>query len=220
MNLHVESRILWDKVLKETKNKIAMDIGANTGGYAAQMLDAGFEVWAYEPVNDVRQKMEERLKGRHGLTVRRVAISDERGVISNVNVQSCWTLVPDGSGLERAAEYVGKPPFNVITSTIDHECDQLMIVPGFIKLDVDGYEFKALRGGVRTIQTYRPPILCEFNCYINKLGQSPEEFVRFITETLNYRIESMDGEVVACSWEAVAPHWPYHSPYDVMLLPN
>lgn len=220
MNLHVESRVLWDRILKDTQRKVALDIGANTGGYAAQMLDAGFEVWAYEPLADVRKKMEDQLKGFRGLTVRGAAISDERSVLRNVNVQSCWTLVPDGSGLDRSLEYTGKPSFDVACSTIDHECSTLIITPGLIKLDVDGYEFKALRGGITTIQTYRPPILCEFNCYINKLGQSPEEFVRFITETLNYRVVSMDGKVEMRSWEEIAPHWPYHSSYDVMLLPN
>lgn len=221
MNLHVESRILWDKVLKETKRKVALDIGANTGGYAAQMLDAGFEVWAIEPVEDVRLKLMANLLPNPKLHIAGCGISDKIETIPNVSVQSCWTLVPDGNGLDRALEYTGKPTFTLYCTTIDQFCEwHGGIAPGFIKLDVDGYEFKALRGGVRTIQAYRPPILCEFNCYINKLGQSPEEFVRFITETLNYRVESMDGEVVACSWEAVAPHWPYHSSYDVMLLPN
>lgn len=220
MNLHVESRILWDKVLKETKNKVALDIGANTGGYAAQMLEAGWRVYAIEPVADVREKMCAYIGSHPMLHVSAYGISDNVETIKDVNVQSCWTLVPDGSGLDRSIEYTGKPKFNLHCTTIDQFCEVRGIAPGFIKLDVDGYEFKALRGGVRTIQTYRPPILCEFNCYINKLGQSPEEFVRFITETLNYRVESMDGEVVACSWEAVAPHWPYHSSYDVMLLPN
>lgn len=220
MSLHVESRVLWDRILKDTQRKVALDIGANTGGYAAQMLKAGFEVYAIEPVEDVRMKLVANLYPNLKLHVAGCGISDKNEIIENVSVQSCWTLVPDGSGLDRALEYAGKPTFNLYCTSIDQFCKWHSITPGLIKLDVDGYEFKALRGGVNTIQTYRPPILCEFNCYINKLGQSPEEFVRFITETLNYQVVSMDGEVEMRSWEEIAPHWPYHSSYDVMLLPN
>lgn len=221
MSLQTYTMDLFHRTLASVGGGMALDIGANTGGYSKMMLDAGFEVWAIEPVDDVRKKlMAELLAPNRKLHVAACGISDKIEEIPNVSVQSCWTLVPDGSGLDRSIEYAGKPTFTLFCTTIDKFCEWHGITPDFIKLDVDGYEFKALRGGVQTLLKHRPPILCEFNCYINKLGQSPEEFIRFITETLNYRVVSMDGKVEMRTWEEIAPHWPYHSSYDVMLLPN
>lgn len=221
MSLLSHSDEMLHRVLREADRPVALDIGANTGKYTSLLLRCGWEVWAFEPVPDVLEKLVANVGSNPKVHILNCGISDRVDFIPNVSVQSCWTLVPDGSGLERAAEYVGKPPFTLHCTTIDTICNAPeKVAPGFIKLDVDGYEFKALRGGVQTLLKHRPPILCEFNCYINKLGQSPEEFVRFITETLNYRVVSMDGKVEMRTWEEIAPHWPYHSSYDVMLLPN
>jgi hypothetical protein len=39
--------------------------------------------------------------------------------------------------------------------------DELGLDPFFIKLDIQGYEFQALKGGERTIKTYEPILLVE-----------------------------------------------------------
>jgi FkbM family methyltransferase len=226
MNLFVVSQDLFDKEIASCTNKKALDIGANTGGYTHTFLCHGFEVWAMEPVPDMFDKTVEAHGTNPKAHLFKLAISDKEEVVKDVSVQSCWTLVPDGTaGLSRSIEYLGKPTFDLQCTTIDEFCrahgeNGEPLAPGFIKLDVDGYELKALRGGVKTILAHRPPILCELNCYINKLGQSPEEFVKLVTETLNYRFVSMDGKVEMTTWAEIGPQWPYHSSYDVMLMPN
>jgi FkbM family methyltransferase len=226
MRLSSSSEELFHDMIAFGNGRAALDIGANTGLYAGKLLSQGWEVWAMEPVPDMFDKTVEAHGTNPKAHLFKLAISDREEVIKDVSVQSCWTLVPDGTaGLSRSIEYLGKPTFDLQCTTIDEFCrthgeNGEPLVPGFIKLDVDGYELKALRGGVKTILARRPPILCELNCYINKLGQSPEEFVKLVTETLNYRFVSMDGKVEMTTWAEIEPQWPYHSSYDVMLTPN
>lgn len=48
-------------------------------------------------------------------------------------------------------------------TSIDHLAAVRDIVPDLIKIDVDGYEGKVLRGGIKTFAKHRPPIMLELH---------------------------------------------------------
>lgn len=213
----------WLKELENARYKLAVDIGANTGGYARAMADRGFEVLAFEPVKAVYDEMLEHnktAKNNHLIRTYPFALSDADSTLHNVQVLMCWTLAPEGTGgLETSAEYKGKPSFSIETRRLDGilEAENVKNV-GFVKLDVDGYEPWVLRGARRMLLRDRPSIMCEFSAYPEKLGTPIECFVNQIFD-LGYVIASPDRSVVLDRWSQVHPIYPYHTSYDVMLIP-
>lgn len=207
----------WLPELANPRFWTAVDAGANTGGYSKIMADQGLTVYAFEPVPDVFDTLN-RTHGESDLIEPLpYAIGDEDGAEHEVNVLSCWTLAPSGTGcLEPALEYANKPPFKIKTITLDTFLNGARL--GFLKLDVDGWEPRVLRGARQTLLQDRPPILCEFSNYPAKLGTPIECWVNQIFD-LGYVISSPDRKTVLRRWKDVHPIYPYHSSYDVLLLP-
>ncbi len=216
--LHVNSWALYQKCMDEATCKVAVDAGANDGGYTETLRNNGFFVYAFEPV----PTMYEKIVTRHGKDpncfLSGYGLSDRHELIHNVTVLENWTIGKPGmGGLSTKPEMIESDNFDVAATTLDcFFCGRRV---GLIKLDVDGYEFKVLRGAEKTLRRWKPPILCEFGKYIAALGESPEEFVRFIFD-LGYNVVSMDGWNTFTSWEEIQPQYPYDSTFDVMLMPR
>lgn len=65
-----------------------------------------------------------------------------------------------------------------------------------IYLDIEGYEFNALKGGIETIQKFKPVIAVEINRNINYYGTTPDELRSWI-KGLGYRfVFSMNSDEV------------------------
>lgn len=211
----------WDayhKAMASASVRVAVDIGANDGGYTRTLVEAGFLVHAFEPVPKMFRKLVEAHGSNKSVICNNVGLSDNSETIRGVTVLEAWTLAPPGTGgLRVSPDFSDDGKFDLTCITLDSYIDGRKV--GLIKLDVDGYEHKVLRGSVKTIAINRPAILCEFGCYIEKLGGSAEEFVNFIF-SLGYSIVPMDMNSVFTTWEQVQPQWPYHTTFDVMLLPN
>ncbi len=212
--------IAWDWCMKYCDHsKIALDIGANDGGYISAMIGNGFNVIAFEPVPDMFDKCCERFLGDSRVVINNIGVSDKSGWLKNITVLSAWTLGDSKElGLDIALDYKEKETFDVQLVTLDETVGDLKI--GFIKLDVDGYEFKVLRGAEKLLLAQKPPILCEFSCYIEgTFKEKVEDFINYIF-FLGYDIMSMDGLNVFNAWEQVKPYYPYNTSFDVMLIPK
>lgn len=205
--------------MDEAKIRVAVDAGANDGGYTHTLAVHGFEVHAFEPVPSEFAKCLEKHKDNPKVICNNLGLSDREEVIENVTVMAAWTIgrPEDGTGLATSPGFREKPRFDMRTTTLDRYLDGKDI--GLFKLDVDGYEPKVLAGAAETIARCKPPILCELSCSIHKLGKHPAEFCNNIF-AMGYSIWSMDGEMECTTWEQVQPFWPYHSSFDVMLLPR
>lgn len=219
--LHVNSWDAYNKAMDEAKIRVAIDAGANDGGYTHTLLEHGFRVHAFEPVPREFAKMLARIGRTEMAILNNYGLSDKMDVVKGVTVLEAWTLghVGDG-GLQQSPNYKDEPPFDLRLTTIDDYVQYVWNTKvGIIKIDVDGHEFKVLRGGETVIRRDKPAILCEFGCYLNKLGEDPEAFVNFIFG-LGYDVWSCDGKNRFTSWAEISPQWPYHTTFDVMLLPR
>ena len=215
--LHVNSQILYERCLREATIKVAVDAGANVGGYTNTLLEHGFSVHAFEPVPSVFKDLQLRFGSTPRVKLNQLGLSDSAYAMTDVTVLEAWTIgKPGDGGLQVKPEMKDSPVFDIHTISLDSYLGHKRI--GIFKLDVDGMEPRVLRGAAGTLIRDHPPILCEFSCYINKLGHSPEGFINLIL-SLGYHIWSCDGENKFSSWQEIAPHWPYHSSFDVMLLP-
>lgn len=215
--LYACSQDLFNYCLETCQPKIAIDVGANDGGYTNIMLKQGYVVTAFEPVPDVFEKLRQRYADNRLVHCVPAAASDRLETLHNVTVLCAWTIGdPAKVPLSVCPSYEGKPGFDVETVTLD-SLDWPGGV-GIIKLDVDGYEHKVLRGAWELLTTYQPPILCEFSGYIAKCGDDPRQFVEDIFR-LGYHVFSCDGKQRFSTWREIEPCYPFDTSFDVMLIP-
>ena len=201
--------------------KIVMDIGANIGGMFLSFIGNGVnKVHAFEPVPIAYDKMIANYGRDTRLIPSRVAMSDKPGRITGATVYNAWTLLPKGEyRIDVAAEFKDLPTFDFELTTVDLYCSLSDIKPDFLKIDVDGYEFRVLKGAVNTLAKYRPPMLFELSYLPSLIGDNCEELCKFIFE-LGYVVVTMDCKVVVRNWLDLIERFPWRSSFDVMLMPK
>ena len=154
------------------KNKLCLDVGANFGVISQALETSGFTCVAFEPQPDIYELMCKNVKG---LTYN-VALGDEEGI-------GVMPLVPPNRSLNYGGFRVGTESklgsINVPIRTLDSYNFKNV---GLIKIDVETYEEKVLRGAEKLIEECRPILYVEDNrdnpnlrSYILSLGYWFEE---------------------------------------------
>jgi len=216
----------FNQIIDRYKNTVALDIGANLGGYTEMFLEKGFkEIHCFEPVPDVFNSLYEKFKNDSRVLLNNIALSDKDYIKENQTVFSSWTL-KDNDGTDDiniAVDYKGKEGFKVEFATLDNYFSFVKEVGAkklntidFIKLDADGYELRILKGSKETIKKYKPVIMCEFSNQIELIGDKIWDFVEYIFE-MDYQVISFDGKKRFFYPEDVLLYYPYHSSFDVWL---
>jgi len=120
------------------------DIGANVGMYtvlAAKRVGAGGRVHAFEPTPQVAEKLRENilLNRLSNVTVQQVAVSDVPGVCTFFLEEECN---------QNSLVATAGTPIQVKAITLDAYLNAVgMTQVDMIKIDIEGAEAKALRGG-------------------------------------------------------------------------
>ena len=220
MKLHVNSWVAYNLAMDQAKVRVAVDAGANDGGYTATLLEHGFEVHSFEPVPEMFEKLKARVGHDKRATLNQCALGDRFSTQTGIQVLEAWTLGrPGDGGLSVSPDFKDAPGFKMTTMRLDDYLGETPI--GILKLDVDGHEFKVLKGAARTLRRDKPPILCEFGCYLSKLfgPEAPRQMVEFIFD-LGYKVVSCDAKHEFTRWDQIEPQWPWHTTFDVVLLPR
>jgi FkbM family methyltransferase len=135
--------------------QIALDVGANHGVYTYSLMLCGARVHAIEP-NPLLAK---RLRGAalRGVTVHEAAVGAAPGQAQLFVPRHRKGYQDDPAGrLTNEAGDGWRFPVDIIT------IDSLGLSPvAFLKIDVEGYEDLALKGGWATIARDRPTVLIE-----------------------------------------------------------
>ena len=173
----------------------AIDIGANVGLWSMQLAmivrSNGGRVWAFEPVSANAERLRQNcgLNQRdETLTVVQTAVGDEEGVVH------LHTERPTGSQTGNAVVVRGgvaqyrRPTDSAPIARLDRLAGELGIdTCRLIKIDIEGAETMALRGGRRFIARTRPFIYGEFNPFwMKQLGTSFAEAFSVLSP-LGYR---------------------------------
>ena len=150
------------RVLAE--GSVAVDGGAGFGAYSAPMarlVGRSGRVIAFEPLPEVFAELERAMRRRANVSCRRQALSDRDGG-AELHVPLLWGSLP-----EPALASVERPPGPHDACRV--ELVRLDALAGeigrcdFVKLDVEGHEHEALRGGAELIARERPLIQLESN---------------------------------------------------------
>jgi FkbM family methyltransferase len=152
---------------------VICDIGANFGYYSltlAEHLKPKGRIFAFEPHPATRGRLERHVAmNRLGdvVNVMPCALSDAPGILR-------MTSREDNTG---AAHISNEGNIEVEVSTLDNFCDlhQLSRLD-FVKIDVEGFEVRVLRGGEHTLKTFRPKLFVEMlPTQLERTGSSAAE---------------------------------------------
>lgn len=178
---------------------VVFDIGANIGFHSLMLSKLAGEtghVYAFEPNSENSRMILLGLEHNHVLnvTLLPVALSDQRG----------WEyfsshIGSNGGFVGRQLAALHGHGTIVPTFTLDE-----MSLPNvdLIKVDVEGAEYKALKGGELMLSRSRPAIVCEFSIeMVNRVsGVTPAYFLNWIAG-MDYRIFLLDRN--SCAVEPV-----------------
>ncbi len=136
-------------ILKLNSNEVFLDLGAYNGDTVAQFLaltDNKYKgIIAVEPEIHNFKKLSEQCKGLDSIKLFNIAIGDEKGEI----------LFTKNTGRGGA---VGKgKTYPVTIDTVDSILEGEAV--SVIKMDLEGYEQKAILGAKETIRHYKPKML-------------------------------------------------------------
>lgn len=206
---------LW---LGQRPQSVVIDIGANEGGFMAHWFGLGAsEVHAFEPVPAVYQRLARSWGREKRAILNNFAIGETTGLVTGVQILNAHTLAkPKETGLAVALEDTGA--FDMEVWKLDtYVQNKRLARVDFIKLDVDGYEGKALRGMTWVLSQFRPAVMIELSYLPYSLGDSCEAMVRHIY-AMGYKLCTMAGEV--CDDPLlVMEAYPWRTSFDMVMIP-
>lgn len=152
------------------KNKIAIDMGSNIGVHSAYMSMKFAHVLAFEPQKVIADMSKQTFinNGFKNITVINAACSDDNDVIDFPVIdyrktKNCGSVSAVREERDNVSGWDGESYTSVDAILVDEIFGQLFpdSEVGFIKIDVEGYELKALKGAEEILQRFRCPVVVE-----------------------------------------------------------
>jgi len=201
-----------EKVL--SPGKVFIDVGANFGVYtlvASKLAGAAGKVIAIEPTAQSFAVLRQNIALNHLANVRafRVALTQTRG---KAWLYHGWDPVGNSLGMDPLRGDEGE---EVQTESLDNLLEENSIDRvDVIKVDVEGAEELVLRGATRTLITYSPVVIFEFNpgCAA-RLGLSPGGARDFL-QGLGYEFVVL-GDCANCKNPAQRPTY-----FNIIAIPK
>ena len=152
--------------LKDYKFKTILDIGANEGQFADKMhaLFPETMIYSFEPIPEAFTQLENNFKGNTQIKGINLALGESVGEITfnkNESSASSSFLEMSDTHVESFDFAVKTTPIKVKVDTLDHVMSKENIAaPMLIKIDVQGFEDKVIKGGSDTIKQAEM-VICE-----------------------------------------------------------
>lgn len=180
-----DNRFLLDYL---RKGDVFLDVGANVGVFSLLAAAVpGAEIYAFEPSSDSIPRIEENFALNHlggRAHVVAAAVGAEPGVIRvTTGLDSVNIVIPEGEDVPADSG----PVEEVRLTTLDTEFDaDVRSRVALIKMDIEGYEHLALRGGSALLREAKPALILEAH------GTAARDQLRDVLEPLDYALCSYD----------------------------
>ena len=158
------------QAIKKVKTDVLLDIGANTGQFASEIRQKGYDgkIVSFEPLIDARKKLlENASKDKNWIVHEQAALGDHNGFVDiNISKNSVSSsILPMLSSHYEAEDnsiYIGSEKTPIIT--LDSVANKYLAQSSncFIKIDTQGYEWQVLNGAINTLKKSKG-ILCELS---------------------------------------------------------
>jgi FkbM family methyltransferase len=181
------------KALKQLtpRGATVLDIGANIGCHTcllAKLAHPGMVI-AFEPMPWARAKLLRNiaLNSLSNVVVEKYVLADTNSKSVSVHFRSSWQL-DSRTGLTEESSTSRSPAFVDLITVDSYVAEKSILNIGLIKLDVDGYEAKVLRGAAETLRKFHPILVMEFCSYtLEAAGDSLSDVIDLLA-TAGYRI--------------------------------
>lgn len=154
----------------QDKDKVALDIGANIGAHTIYLSRYFKKVYSFEPQKNIFNVLKKNVEINN---VQNVSLFNnglgDREETVHMQYYDENQMVNQGAIGINNSDTNGE---EIIVKRLD---DYNFQDVGFIKLDVEGYEYQVLLGGMKTIQKHKPIIIIELWPY-NKYNKEIREF--------------------------------------------
>lgn len=186
---------IWEKkqlnyfynLVDNNKKVNIVDIGASVGLYSlyAKYLPNS-QFYSFEPYKFTYDILNDNIKLNNITNVKtyNIGLSDKIG-------KSILNVCLSGDGLNTMGSnplrFNDINPIEIETNTLDNIFYNNNIKVDFIKIDTEGWEYYILKGGEKTIKTFKPIIQLEYNeTNMKQCDIKPEQLLNYINE-LGYK---------------------------------
>ena len=183
------------------------DIGANIGAHTlhfAKLTGPSGRVFAFEPTDYATSKLRGNLALNPEL-LPRVEVHQQFLVSDYVEtlppmVISRWPVAHEHHDLDH--DHLGKPEklANASATTADDFCERAAITHlDFVKLDVDGNEYRVLKGFARALKKFRPVILIELAPFVYRDLEAADfdNMINFVAELAYVFTDARTGRALS-----------------------
>ena len=146
----------------------------------------GGKVIAFEPMSWAYSKLKHNieLNDFNNIVIEKIALSSVNQRAQNIYFRSSWTIDPGSSSNAKKKEDI-----NFITLDEYVRRNKINRID-FIKLDVDGYEYKIIQGARDTLKRDKPLIIIELGIYtLQAVGDNIYDLVNALSD-IGYRFYS------------------------------
>lgn len=189
---------------------IVFDIGANVGAhtlYLARRVGVSGRVYAIEPTDWARAKLSANLALNPGLAERATIVPAmlvaDGAAVAPPPLYASWPLdrAAGGHAMHGGRKQAATGSRAVTLDTLTAELGLARL--DFIKLDIDGFEVAALRGGRATLHRFRPKLILELSPHqLEEQGASIDELAHLLAEC-RYRLETLRGRALPRDGERI-----------------
>lgn len=186
-------------------NSVCLDIGSNIGfvgitmaNMAPRGLVVGFEP---DPTNFKRLQENISFNKLSNIRVHNLGLgehSTQKNMFINLNNRGGNCIVEEQSGVEVTIKRLD----DFLTGEVFPRID-------LVKIDVEGYELKVLKGGKQMLTTYFPILFIEINSgNLKRYGDTPVELFQFL-KTIGYTSfsNSLTQEIITEKFDFVNQHF-------------
>lgn len=213
----------WEKTETEAfirhlkPNTLVIDAGANFGHYAlvaSKFVGRGGRVIAFEPNSETFDLLRANIEmlAHQNVDAVHAGLSDENGEINlTVDISNPGGHSFTEGNVREVGESVTTP-----VHTVDHYLltNQTPLPVSLIKIDVQGFEGKVIRGAAQTILRDHPVIFCEVTPDAMKnSGDNYLEHLKFFQD-LNYTIQFINTA------DAIVENVSFEVASEILCQPN
>lgn len=180
-----------------------LDLGANLGIYTLHALQAGCEVYSFEPVPRTFDILGQNIKANGFADTGRAHLYNSAVSNKSGTIEFFYTKKMSGHSNMYRSEFDSDIRLHVPTVTVDEQLKEIRHVD-VIKIDVEGAEYQALCGMSRIIsENPKVKILVEFAPeHIVRAGMQPEYILDYYSELGFYKyLINESGELKTVSNE-------------------